>query len=356
LEQADYVIVLISSNALESKWVHKEVETALINSLSRKRTQVIMPILLEDVELPTMLKSLQSIDLIDGIPGKIPLISEFILNQPIEIDLRRHSSTRKENSCAPTHRSGLGSLIYEIADNYPLAEYATAPDKGHAATLHRDVSKLHVILLRLQAIVEEFGDLSASDADRMWEYAGQLMQGPIPGAKRMVKAIDRREAIASSEEAGLHLALLRRYIEIMGELLQCLHASFSIYIQIEAPELSAHLSELFRTKVNVNRVIKRIASQLTLKSRASVLSPETHIRYLEAAKTFEARVLLQVIDEDARSVAHDPETGWTVFGEMVNRNKEILLCIIAARREIGLVLKRLSRLNSERGELPDGYP
>jgi hypothetical protein len=356
LERADYIIVLISSNAVESRWVHKEVETALINSLSQKRTQMIVPILLENVELPMMLRSLQSINLIDGIPWKIPLISDFILNQPIEIDLRKQLFDGKKGSDVPTDRSGLGGLIREIANNYPLAQYATAPDRGHATTLYQDVLKLHITLLRLQAVVEEFGHLSGSDADHMWEYAGRLMEGPIPGTKRMVEAIDRRKAIASSEEAGLYLALLRRYIEIMGELLQCLHASFSTYIQIEAPELSAQLSQLFRTKINVNRVIKGVASQLALKSRESVVSPETHIRYLEAAKTFEARVLLQVIDEDARSVAHDPETGWTVFGEIVNRNKEILLCIIGARREIGLVLKRLSRFQSGGGELPNGHP
>lgn len=346
LERADYVIVLISSNALQSSWVHKEVETALINSLSQKSTQMIVPILLEDVELPMMLRSLQSIDLIDGIPHKIPLISDFIFNRPIEIDLKKRMSARKEKSNARIGSSRLEGLIGQIVGHYPLAQYEVAPDKGRAAKLQQDVSKLHVTLLRLQAIIEEFGSLSGSDADNLWESAGQLMQGPIPGTKRVVEAIDRSKATATSEETEYRLALLRRYIEIMADISKCLQDSFSTYIQIEAPELSSHLSQLFRTKINVNRTIKRVASQLAAKSQGTAFSLEAHIRYLEAAKTFEARVLLQVIDEDARAVAHDPETGWTVFGEMVNRNKEILLGTIAARREIGLLLKQLSEFNS----------
>jgi hypothetical protein len=106
----------------------------------------------------------------------------------------------------------------------------------------------------------------------------------------------------------------------------------------------------------VNRLLKSIVSQLTAKTQVSAFSADAYVRYIEAAKTFEERVLLQVIDEDARAVAHDPEMGWTVFGELVNRNKEILLNTIAARREIGFLLKRFSISESDRKDLAHGSP
>jgi hypothetical protein len=335
LERADYVLVLVSSHSMNSNWVRKEIDSALINSLSRTRSQTILPVLLEKIELPLSLRSVQSFDLSDGIPHNIPMISDFILRQPIEIDLRRRVID-------PTS-AGIAGMIETIASNYPVAD-AKSPAAGEALALKQNILKLHGILLRLQAVVEEFGNLTPSDATNLWDLAGQMMRGPIPGAMVVIETISRAMARneGTGEDGQLRLALLRRYLEIIADMVNCLRESFSAYVQIEAPELSSQLAQLFRTKVNVNRLIKSLSSALATRGGGGTFSPTEHVRFLEAAKTFEQRTLLQVIDEDARAVSDDPETGLMVFEELVSRNQDILLSTIAARRELGQLLKRLS--------------
>jgi hypothetical protein len=339
LERADYVIVLVSFQSMNSNWVRKEIDTALINSLSRTRSQTILPVLLEKLEMPLSLRSIQSLDLTDGIPHNIPLISDFILRHPIEIDLRRRVTEHQGQPAG----SGIGELIETIASHYPVGN-AKSTTAGQSLATRETMLKLHATLLRLQAVVEEFGSVTPSDANHLWDIAGQMMSGPIPGATAVIETINR--TIAHNERVGedsqLRLTLLRRYLEIMANLLNCLRESFSTYIQIEAPELSSQLAQLFRTKVNVNRSIRSLSSALAGRVRRSTFSPDEHVRFLEAAKTFEQRTLLQVIDEDARAVSSDPETGLTVFEELVSRNKDILLSIIAARRELGHLLKQSS--------------
>jgi hypothetical protein len=235
LEQADYVIVLVSSHSMNSNWVRKEIDTALINSLSRTRSQTILPVLLEKLELPLSLRSIQSLDLTDGIPHNIPMISDFILRHPIEIDLRRRVTQ-------PVG-SGIGGLIETIASHYPVAN-AKSATAWQALATRQTMLNLHATLLRLQAVVEEFGSLTPFEANNLWDIAGQMMNGPIPGATRVIETIDRTTAHNEGigEDGQLRLTLLRRYLEIMADLLNCLRESFSTYIQIEAPELSSQLA------------------------------------------------------------------------------------------------------------------
>ena len=261
LERADYVIVLVSSHSMNSKWVGKEIETALINSLSRTRSQTILPVLLEKFEMPLSLRSIQLLDLSDGIPHNIPMISDVILRHPIETDLQRQVMDRQTQP-----GSDIGGLIDKIARHYPLANAKPAAAR-QASAFSQNVLNLHTTLLRLQAVIEEFGNFTPLDARKLWDIAGQMMNGPIPGAKAMIETIDRTAARNEGlgEDGKLRLALLRRYLEIMADLMKCLQESFSTYVQIEAPELSSQLAQLFRTKINVNRSIKSLSSALAMR-------------------------------------------------------------------------------------------
>lgn len=60
LEKADYAIVLLSERAVSSRWVQKEIETALALYLEHGRPLVI-PALLETIALPTALASVRAV-------------------------------------------------------------------------------------------------------------------------------------------------------------------------------------------------------------------------------------------------------------------------------------------------------
>lgn len=61
IESADFVLPLLSKNALEAPWVRKEIETAILRTVVRKPRQVIIPVLLEEIQMPSELASLQHV-------------------------------------------------------------------------------------------------------------------------------------------------------------------------------------------------------------------------------------------------------------------------------------------------------
>ena len=61
LESADYVLVLLSKAALQSLWVKREIDTRLMDDLAAGR-ETIIPILLDNVPLPYLLKSVKWVD------------------------------------------------------------------------------------------------------------------------------------------------------------------------------------------------------------------------------------------------------------------------------------------------------
>jgi TIR domain len=61
LESADYVLVLLSKAALQSGWVKREADTRLMDDLAAGR-ETIVPILLDNVPVPYLLKSVKWID------------------------------------------------------------------------------------------------------------------------------------------------------------------------------------------------------------------------------------------------------------------------------------------------------
>jgi len=79
LETADFVVALLSPSAVASQWVRKETETALAYSLSGTG-QVLIPVLLEDVTPPTLLKTLQLIDLTKDFESGLARLVARVLN------------------------------------------------------------------------------------------------------------------------------------------------------------------------------------------------------------------------------------------------------------------------------------
>jgi hypothetical protein len=66
LDSADYVAFFLSNASLRSRWARQELNVAISRQVSGNRGAVILPILLENAEIPSLLKDLMYLDLRDG--------------------------------------------------------------------------------------------------------------------------------------------------------------------------------------------------------------------------------------------------------------------------------------------------
>jgi hypothetical protein len=66
LDSADFVAFFISRATLNSRWAQAELNAAMSRQLSGARGPIVFPILLDDVEIPALLKSVMYLDLRDG--------------------------------------------------------------------------------------------------------------------------------------------------------------------------------------------------------------------------------------------------------------------------------------------------
>jgi DNA-binding Lrp family transcriptional regulator len=65
LDSSDFIVFFISGNSLRSHWTRQELNVALTRQVSGEGGAVLLPILLEDVELPPLLRSVAYLDLRD---------------------------------------------------------------------------------------------------------------------------------------------------------------------------------------------------------------------------------------------------------------------------------------------------
>ena len=66
LDSADFLAFFMSNNSLSSKWASRELDVMISRRLSKRGSAVIIPILLEDVEVPALLRDVQYLDMRDG--------------------------------------------------------------------------------------------------------------------------------------------------------------------------------------------------------------------------------------------------------------------------------------------------
>lgn len=65
LDSSDFIVFFISGNSLRSHWTRQELNVALTRQVSGEGGAVLLPVLLEDVELPPLLRSVAYLDLRD---------------------------------------------------------------------------------------------------------------------------------------------------------------------------------------------------------------------------------------------------------------------------------------------------
>jgi len=66
LDSSDFIVFFISGNSLKSPWTRQELNVALTRQVSGEGGAILLPILLEDVDLPPLLRSVAYLDLRDG--------------------------------------------------------------------------------------------------------------------------------------------------------------------------------------------------------------------------------------------------------------------------------------------------
>jgi hypothetical protein len=66
LDSADFLAFFISRHSMTSEWAIKELNIVISRRLSKRPSAVILPILLEDVEVPALLRDVKYLDLRDG--------------------------------------------------------------------------------------------------------------------------------------------------------------------------------------------------------------------------------------------------------------------------------------------------
>lgn len=337
LETADFVVVLLSANATASQWVRKETETALAYSLSGSG-QVLIPVLLEDIEIPTLFKTLQIIDLTKDFESGL---ARLVARVASRVDRQVHS--RDQETDVVNQPSVLVRAVRELQRSMRVLFR-----QSRGSSLGPRARDLHRHLLRLEAVVHEIGSLSLEAAEAMWSTAGVMMPGPIPGPDAVLHRIDvaiihetsgisHMDALRGSDV--YRLLLLRKYLSVMRDLGVSLRAGLNEALVLQSPDVADAIERLWRVKISINRAIKSTQA-VRPELGGEILQNHEVIGYIEAARTLESRGLLQLIDADAREVSNDAEMGVTVLGEIVRFRAELLHDLSLARRGLGRLLAR----------------
>lgn len=344
LDRSDFVVVLLTKHAVNSPWVKKEYQTALISGIGGNGGEII-PVLLDSVELPAELRTIQAIDLMgdleQGLAQLIRHISQgrTFVNGP--------SQTQEEPQPLPlsTETSPLSSLFGRLRK--ALTGVMTRSRRSHGnVELSNSLLDLHQDLLRLESVVSLISQTPPNDCAQMWEQTAQLMPGPIPGATSVLLQIDRTIAAKTAPDANgsrasafalpkERLLLLRRYIEVLRDLSESLRGPVRGFLHLRAPEAAEQLSEIWKTKVSLRYSLRMRDQNLV---SALLLADEDIMAYVEAGRLLESRMLTQLIDEDARGVAMDPESGLVALEELSRKHKEVSKSIVATRRELGRLI------------------
>lgn len=95
IEKTDYVIVVFSKNGVKSKWVNFELSATLINEISRNEI-IIIPIIIEDCEVPYSLQDRNIIDLRTVSDGRFKDLADLI-NSPKSTYASSELSVRGED-------------------------------------------------------------------------------------------------------------------------------------------------------------------------------------------------------------------------------------------------------------------
>ena len=116
LTEAGYLLALLSNASLQSQWVQREWTAVLTRQLSSTNGGVVIPLRLEPVNPPTILRAIQSIDLFPDFERGLKRLVGFLFSDTKPAWLvQREFSTKKEIEDlaeAPSLRVLKGSVLH----------------------------------------------------------------------------------------------------------------------------------------------------------------------------------------------------------------------------------------------------
>jgi hypothetical protein len=158
LEEAGYLLALLSSASIVSQWVQHEWTTMLTRQLGSKNGGLVIPLRLENVELPTLLRPLQSVNLFPDFEAGVKTVVGFLLSETRPAWLvQEETKTRPtfaELATAPALRAPAGMIQKQLQEGYSTAtwkawHYATRQKLlGNAALQVMDARTIRRIALR----------------------------------------------------------------------------------------------------------------------------------------------------------------------------------------------------------------
>jgi len=125
LRASDFLVVLLSPDSVNSRWVRDEMSLALSSEL-RQRAITLFPVMLRDCDVPETLRDLTAIDLRDNRPGGVERLVEA-LQLAWDVDFRRLSPRQFED---------LVAAVFE-AEGYSVQQSMGTVDGGHDLRMTR---------------------------------------------------------------------------------------------------------------------------------------------------------------------------------------------------------------------------
>lgn len=116
LRASDFLLVLLSPHSVNSQWVMTELNSALSSEL-RTRAVTVIPALIEDCKVPTLLANLQHIDLRTDLKESVQILIQQLRIAP-EIDFSRIDGLAFEKLVVDL----LKALGFSVDCNYPLKD------------------------------------------------------------------------------------------------------------------------------------------------------------------------------------------------------------------------------------------
>ncbi len=92
LDSADFVAFFLSKASMQSEWAQHELNAAISKQVSEDRGAVVLPVLLDDVEIPALLRDVMYLDMRDGDVGRgIRRLADSIKHHSYQVDSREEA-------------------------------------------------------------------------------------------------------------------------------------------------------------------------------------------------------------------------------------------------------------------------
>jgi hypothetical protein len=235
LSSADVILVLVSKDFLQSSWSRAEYEPLLAREIEAGRT-VVIPVRLDDADLPIMLSSKRYVDLREGIEEDVVDELAMTITEGRSVTRIQRLLPAEETSY---ETSILGMIISQTLHDFPVSSLSdeTVLQGKTLVDLYRTVETL---IERYQELVDEIIQvLAESEIDRnFYGSAHRIAQARLLTANRKLLSIagDMRELTNSVQQILAKQSALRQRLEDVAQIVTTISvAEDFLIIRLGAP-------------------------------------------------------------------------------------------------------------------------